>query len=239
MRAAARREWAGIVCGTTDLGDADRIVRLLTPDLGRVAVVVRRARSRSAAATDLGASVRIAVGPLRDGLATARTIEAIGAPGRARGTLVRIALLSWGCELVGALAPEHAPAERLHGLLVAWLALLEGPREPGVAHRLALEAKAATFAGLAPALVRCVACGRPIDDPAVFDADSGGAAHARCGGGARVSAAGLAAVEALRRTPLAAIDGPPPAIPPFLLTAFVEHHLGRALASRALLDAAG
>ena len=225
----------GLVVGSVDLGDADRILRVLTPLEGRVSVVVRRARSRSGAATAPGTSVRIAIARARDGLRVARAVEAISSPVRARDTLGRIALLAYGCELCGALAPEVAPAPRLHGLLGAWLQRLEGQDEPGACCRLALEAKALTFAGLAPALLRCAACGEVLDDPAVFDAEAGGGLHARCGGGLRVPAGALQALDALLRTPLAEIaEGPPPS-PPFLLAGFAEHHLGRGLQSRALL----
>jgi DNA repair protein RecO (recombination protein O) len=226
----------GIVVGSVDFGDADRIVRVLSSASGRVPVLVRRARSRSGAATSPGTALRVAVSRTRDGLHVAKSVEVVHAPVRARDTLGRIALLAYGCELCGALAPEGAPAPKLHGLLASWLQLLEGPDEPGVPHRVALEAKACAFAGFAPALTRCAVCHERLDDPAGFDADAGGALHARCGSGVRLPAAQARAIDALLRTPLAAI---PPAgvgpLPTFLLTSFVEHHLGRALHSRALL----
>lgn len=235
---ALSTELDGIVVAATDLGDSDRIVRLLTAARGRVSIVVRRARSKGGGATGLGTVARAVVGQARDGLFAAKSLEALGGPVRARDSLLRIALLSWGCELCGALAPEGAPADKLHGLLTAWLSLLEGPREPTAAHRLALEAKACTFAGFSPRLVVCAACGGAVQDPVVFDADAGGAVHGRCGGGRAVSARGLHALEDLRRTPLAEVEGATPPVPAYLLTDFAEHHLGRPLRARALLSAA-
>lgn len=225
----------GIVVGSVDLGDADRILRVLTPTEGRVSVVVRRARSRSGAATAPGTAIRATIARSRDGLRVARAVEAVRAPVRARDSLPRIALLGYGCELCGGLAPESAAAPKLHRLLEAWLLLLEGDAEPGVRHRLALEAKALAFAGLAPALVRCAACGDDLEDPVGFDPEAGGGRHARCGGGERVRAAGLRAIDDLLRTPLAEIEPGPSPSPPFLLAGFAEHHLGRPLHSRSLL----
>ncbi len=226
--------------GAVDTGDADRIVRLLSAELGRVSVVVRRARSRSGAATQVGTVVRVTAASPRDGLYAAKSVEVVAGPMRARDSLLRIGLLSYGCELCAALAPEHTPAPKLAGLLRAWLALLEGPNEPGTAHRLALEAKACTFAGLAPALLRCATCGGGLDDPTVFDPESGGGIHARCGGGARVTTTALRDLDQLRRQPLSEIgDAAAPQVPAWLLAGFVEHHLGRPLVSRAWLAGAG
>ncbi|MCA9492876.1 MAG: DNA repair protein RecO C-terminal domain-containing protein, partial [Myxococcales bacterium] len=166
--------------------------------------------------------------------------ERLAGPRRAREELERIALLGYGCELCAALAPESAPAEKLHGLLLAWLEFLEAPEPIGPAARPALEAKALTFAGLMPSIARCAACGELLEEPIVFDPEAGGALHARCGGGSPVRLAGLRALEVARRTPLA--EGgrlPPIDLPRWLLGGFVTWHLGRPLQSRALLEALG
>jgi DNA repair protein RecO (recombination protein O) len=233
----------GVVVGLVDLGEADRLVRLLTAEEGRIAVVARGARGsrrRYAGAFELGTRVRVVRGRGRGSLAPVAEADVLAAPDVARTEVERIALLGYGCELCAALAPEGAPAPKHHGLLAAWLDVLEGPTRPGVASRAALEAKALTFSGLAPALVVCARCGGPIDDPAVFDPESGGALHGRCGGGRALAASALVELDALRRTPLAGtVARPIPAAPPWLLSDFVRHQLGRALQSRALLEALG
>lgn len=230
----------GIVVGGTDLGEADRLVRLLTASEGRIAVVARRARNsrRHAGAFELGTRLRVLRGRSRGGLAPVQDAERLDGPLRARAEVERIALVGYGCELCAALAPEGGPAEKLYRLLEAWLALLEGPERPGPPSRWALEAKAATFAGLAPALAACAACGERLTDPAVFDPESGGGLHARCGGGRPVPAAALLALEALRRTPLVQTVGARVTEgPPWLLADFLQHQLSRPLQSRALLEA--
>lgn len=233
----------GVVVGSVDLGEDDRIVRLLSPTEGRVSVLVRHARSsrkRFAGVTELGTQIVAQRGRSRGSLVPLADAERLGGPDRARTELDRIALLAYGCEVVAALAPEGAPADKLYGLLLAWLAALEGDPCPDEAARIALEAKALTFAGLTPALVRCAVCGGRLEDPAVFDPEAGGALHARCGGGRPVSAAQMMAFEAWRRVPTVEVIGQPVApAAQWLLSDFVQHQLGRALTSRAWLSAIG
>jgi DNA repair protein RecO (recombination protein O) len=53
----------GIVVGRQDYGEADRILRLLTPDAGRVAVIARGARSDRSRWASLDIGVRALVRP--------------------------------------------------------------------------------------------------------------------------------------------------------------------------------
>ncbi|MBA2322236.1 MAG: recombination protein O N-terminal domain-containing protein, partial [Deltaproteobacteria bacterium] len=100
-----------VVIGGTDIGESDRIVRLLSPRLGRVSVVARRARAskrRFAGAFEVGTAIVV---DARGGDLPAVTIvEIVRAPRRAREELLRIALLCFGCEVAGAFAPEGSGA---------------------------------------------------------------------------------------------------------------------------------
>lgn len=228
-----------VVIGSADLGEADRLVKLLTPERGRIRVVARHARaSRRRFAGVLDAGTR-GLAHLRDrgsGMPVLEQLDREAGPDRARTELDRIALLSYGCEVCGRLAPEEAAAHKLFRLLEVWLALLEATDMPGGASRIALETKALTFAGLAPALVRCAACGEPPSEPMVFDAGSGGAHHARCGGGGPIDQDSLVEFEALRRTPLADTVGHTlRSGHRWLLSDFVQHQLSDRLNSRSLL----
>ena len=234
----------GVVVGGLDLGESDRLVRLLTAEEGRITVVARHARAskrRFAGLLEPGTLIRAHRSRGRGrSLTTLSDADRLAGPDVARTDLDRIALLGYGCEVCAALAPEDGAAGKLFQLLVVWLELLEGARPPTLAARLALEAKALTFAGLTPALAHCAACGDPIDDPAVFDPDSGGALHARCGGGAQVTAAAMIELEALRRTPLNdTLDHRVTLTSPWRLSDFVQHQLGRRLVSRGLLEDIG
>jgi DNA repair protein RecO (recombination protein O) len=229
---------AGVVVGHVDLGEADRIIRILTAEEGRIAVVARGARSsrkRFAGLLDLGMRIRVTRARGRGRLARLADAELVAAVDRARTDIERLALLAYGCELAGKLAGEDAPAPKLARLLVVWLELLEGEAQPGVASRQAFEAKALTFAGLLPDLVQCALCSEALDSgTAHFDFETG-LVHPECGSGASVSTAGLHALEALRRTPLFDTPGLPPADVGWLLSDFAQHQVSSELKSRSLL----
>lgn len=229
--------------GSFDLGESDRILRLLSPVQGRVSVVARRVRAskrRWGGVFDVGNRVRYRLGRSKGNLASVSEAEAVAVPRRARKELERVALLAYGCEVCASLAPEHHEAQRLHKLLVTWLDVLEGEGALHNGSRIALEAKALTFAGLSPQLVRCARCGLPAEDPLVFDPESGGALHQHCGTGRELSDRWAQVMEGLRRTPLAETPGlaVPPVVAP-ILADFIEYHLGRAIRSRGLVDELG
>ncbi len=231
-----------IVTGTVDVGESSRIVRLLTPEGGRVSAIANGARgasSKLASALEPGTRLSVTLVRGRGELAYLRGVDVISAPRRARADLDRLLLLGYGCEFCAALAPEHHEAEKLHGLLAVFVDRLEVDPAPGDATRQALEAKALTFAGLAPALVRCARCQDPLVDPCVFDPDAGGALHTRCGGGAAFDAASGARLDALRRTPLASSEGIGAASSPWLLADFARWHHYGAPKARSVIESIG
>ncbi len=219
-------------------------MRLLTPRWGRVSALARGARRRTrrfGGALDLGnrldAALRRGTGSLWH-LDEASLVDArLGA----RRDLTRLGLLGYATELCAALAREDHEEPRLFGLLdTAGLLLSAMTGPPGALFRLGLEAKALTFAGLQPALVRCVGCEQAAGEPMVFVPAQGGAWHVRChpGEGLPVSLAWLEAVERARRTPLKElIDDPAPDGPREALAEAVEAHLSAPLRSRGVLAA--
>lgn len=235
-----------IVVGAIDTGEADRVVRLLTPGLGRVHALARRARApkpRFGGVLDLGNRLGVKVAPGRDGLWHLH--EATLHDGRlhVRDDLDRLALLAYACELCGGLAAAGQAEPRLYGLLetaAVLLDALDGP--PGPAFRAGLEAKALTFAGVLPRLDACVACGEPPGDgPLGVDPQRGGLLHAACASAPiAVERAFLAAIEAARRQPLReSLDAALPPGPRGLLAACAEAALDHPLRSRAVLDSLG
>jgi len=251
-----------IVLGHVDFGERDRIVRLLSPEHGRVSGLargVRSSRRRFGGALDTGNRVQVLLRPGKGELwhIQEATLES-GREG-ARHDLLRLTLLAYACELCGGLAREHEPEPRLFGLLDTALVLLDAMTgAPGAAFRLGLEAKALTFAGLGPSLTRCVACGEllvlhegpepapggegeegPEEGPEELALDPlrGGAVHHRCGPGLPpVDPAWLRAVEAARRAPLRElVDTPLPVGPEWFLADMVQVQLGRALQARRVL----
>jgi DNA repair protein RecO (recombination protein O) len=233
-----------LVLGTVDYGERDRIVRLLTPEHGRVSALARGARGsrrRFAGSLDLGNRVQALLRPGRGDLWHLQEADLMSARLRLRDDLLGLGLCAYGCELVGALAREHHPEPRLFGLLEVFLTVLDAATAPPAElFRAGLEVKALTLAGLAPVLDRCVRCGRPLEEPCAFSADGGGALHAACGAGEPVSLAFLASLEHARRTRLIdLLDLPSPEGPVWILARFAEHHLARGLKSRKWLESLG
>lgn len=240
-RAQSRYRGLAIVVGQHDFGESDRIVRMVSPEHGLIAAMAKGARGsrkRYAGALDIGNRVEIEVRPSRGDLW--RMYGATLNDGRlgVRDDLLKMALMGTFCEIVGALSREADPSPRRYGLLDTALLLLDGMTgAPGSAFRAAFEAKALTFAGLAPCLTRCARCDAPLSAPLRFSWESGGAVHEHCGSGVRVSTDLLERLEYGRRTPMAElIDDELPDGHSGLLLDFLEHQLGRPLRTRAWLN---
>lgn len=234
------QKWTAIVCGGVDYGDNDRIIRLLSPTEGRCAILARgiRASKKSAkrALFEHGTVAEFTLRLSKGNLPTFREGQPIFSPKSIRTNLDALAAMTYGLELCSELAPEHHEAQRLFQLAKVWLELLETESSVGHSARQALEAKALTFAGFAPSLIRCAVSGEPIEDPVVFHHETGGATGARHGRGIAVAAAELKRLEAFRRTPMASCVGVRPCQPLWLLSDFAQWRLGKGLKSRAWLE---
>ena len=233
-----------MLIGRQDLGETDRLLRWLIPEEGRIAVVARgarRARSPFVGA-DLGVRARLVIedGPRELDRLVAMEVEDPRL--HLRSDYDRLTAMLHLCEVTAALAREAQPEPRLYGLLETALLLLDlGESIPGTAFPVVFEAKALTFAGMAPVMDRCMVCSRPIDDNLVW-VEGSGVAHSPCELSSlqRVSRAWIDAVESGRRQPLR--EHYPltlPTGPADLLTRMVEAQLGRPLGSRAWMLPAG
>jgi DNA repair protein RecO (recombination protein O) len=253
VAAGPQLQTTAVVLSTLDYGDADRIVRLLTPDKGRVSALARRARARQprfGGALDVGNRTEVTLRAGRGSLWFLNAAKLQDGRAGAHQDLSLLSLLAYACELCGGLAREDSPEPRLYGLLDTAATLLDAmTAPPGGAFRVGLEAKALTFAGFTPVLTRCAVCSdtfqdtlEPGDsprsaDPMAFHAAAGGAVHRRCDAqGTRVSHAWLQAIEHARRTPLRElVDKALPTGPSWALAQAAENQLGRALKSRSVL----
>jgi DNA repair protein RecO (recombination protein O) len=229
-----------VVVGRVDVGDADRVMRFLTADHGRLDLMARGARSsrrRFGPVLELGSRVFVVWRRGKGDLSSLDRCDPIALPKRAREGYDRVVLLAYGCELAYALSAAGQGNEKLFRLLLAWLDLLEAEGDPGHAARVAFEAKALTFSGLTPALTRCAVCGEPLSGEVRFDPEAGGGVHVGCGPGKVVDATVLAVLDTLRRTALADVGSIElPKAGRWLLADFVEHHHRARMRSRALLD---
>jgi len=241
----------GVVLRTTDYGEADRVVTLLTAERGKLSAFARAARASRRRFggvlepfTLVAAEVRERPGAELLALDSASVERAFGA---IRGELSRIACAGYACDLSRALVRDHEPHPDLFALLVAYLDRLEAaPPEPAALR--AFELGALRAAGLAPRLDACARCGGALaegEDRLAFGADEGGLLCARCAARAprapRCTAEGAEALRVLAGgglapAPLAAAVA---AEVRQLLSVFLEHHLGGRLPSRKFLDEVG
>jgi len=232
---------SAIVIGQTDYAEADRIVRLLTAESGRISVMARgarKSRKRFGGTLDLGNRVDMEIFSGRGSLSVLGECMLVRGHGHVRGDLDRLALLNYACEWMGSLAREEYAEPKLFGLLEVALAVLDAATAvPKRVFRWGLEAKALTFAGLTPVLVSCTACRRPLEDTACYSPEAGGLLHQECGAGRVVSRAWWEQVELARRTPLAELVDLQPASgsDAWILHDHLHWHLGHPLRSRTML----
>ncbi len=237
------RETTAVVVGLVDYGEADRIVRLLSPELGNVSALakgVRRSSKRFRGALEPGNRLEVTLRQGRTDLLLLRDAKLVDGRLHVRKDLVCLSLLAYACEVAGGLARQSHPEPKLFGLLEMGLLVLDAATEPPTdAFRIGLEAKALSFAGLAPSLMRCPSCGEGLEQGAlVFAPSVGGVAHAACHTGEPVSYAWTQAVETARRTPLRdLVDTTLPPGPAWALSDLLIWHLGRPLKSRGVLQA--
>ncbi len=169
----------GIVLGTTDFGEADRLVHLLTRDRGRItarARGARRSRKRYGGKLDRFSLVRCQLRTRRGNRITLGDVDLMQPFLGIRSDLVRTGMADHLIELVRLVSREGERNESLFGLTVQALSTLDaGPTPPEGWHH-ALTLTLLEHAGLAMAVHRCCACGRAADagTAAYFSLAAGG-----------------------------------------------------------------
>lgn len=249
---ASRIKVEAIVLRVVDYGESDRIVTLLTRERGKVGAFARGARASRRRFPGLLEPFTLLSAELTDrrgDLLGLESASALRAHGGIRSELARIAVAGYATELAGALVRDAEPHGGLFDLLAAFLGALDAaPARPAALR--AYELGALAEAGFMPRLDACARCGAavPEDRPVRFDPAQGGILCAACepAGGGGLPSLAPATVSALLRLQaggLAAAAEPldPPAGREAreALSRFVEHLLGRRLASRKFLDEVG
>ncbi len=152
-----------IVLRTMPLGEADRLVTLFSPNLGKFRATVRGARRMT---SRLGGHVDV-LNRVRLGLAHGRTIDVVTNAeaqetfGVLKGDLERLAPGMYLAELTDALLPELSPHPATYKLLLNCLRTLGDVPEPAIVLRYA-ELRLLEDAGYMPELGQCVSCGADI-----------------------------------------------------------------------------
>ncbi|MCD2110999.1 DNA repair protein RecO [Rhodococcus rhodochrous] len=226
------------------LGEADRIVTLLTRRHGLVRAVakgVRRTRSKFGARLEPFAHIDVQLHPGRslDVITQVQTLDAfaVGIVDDYPRYTTACAILETAERLAG---EERAPVPRLHTLTVGALrAVCDRTRPP----ELVLDAyllRAMAYAGWAPAITHCARCDRPGPHTA-FHVAAGGAVcvHCRPPGSASPAPGVLALLDALNHGRWADTEAADAAVrrqASGLVAAHLQWHLERQLRSLPLVE---
>ncbi|HOG46981.1 MAG TPA: DNA repair protein RecO [Anaerolineae bacterium] len=173
----------GIVLKRSDFGEADRLLVLFTPGVGKLRVLakgVRKVPSRKAGHVEPFMRTRflLARGRNLDIVTQAETVEAYQG---LRESLVPATYAYYLVELVDAFAEEGEENAALYDLLAHALGRLAAGDAPALLARF-FEVRLLGLVGYRPELQRCVACGVTHEPAAVFlSANEGGMRCPRCG----------------------------------------------------------
>lgn len=184
MTEARRRiyQTEGVILRRSDVGEADRILTLYTPERGKIRLLargVRRPGSRMAGHVELlvHSAFLVARGRNLDIVTQAQTRQAFAA---LRQDLERI---GWGCyiaELLERMTPEQEGNYPAFLLLVEALDLLDRGGNGEMIAR-SFEVHLLGYMGYRPQLFRCVSCEAEMEErPPVFSISQGGVLCPRC-----------------------------------------------------------
>ena len=187
-----------IVLRHSNFGEADRILTLMTPQMGKLRVIakgVRKITSRKAGHVELFTRVKVllAHGRTFDIVSQAETIEAYRP---LREDLLRGSYAHYLSELIDAFAQEGSEDSALYDLLANGLSWVAETRDPALAVRY-FEMRLMTITGYRPQLFRCVRTGSAVDLDAVDSADRLTVAFSPAEGGVLCAAAALQARDAI------------------------------------------
>src|SRR5271167_1382368 len=206
-----------VVLRSMRYGEADRILHLYTPHLGRVGAIakgVRRARSRFGGRLEPFFRLRLILHEGRGELLTVTAADTVEGYRRLREDGGALDSAARACDAVGRLFETSEPHPGVFNLLCNELSLLDA--DPTLATRangLAFRLKLLLAAGLAPALGACATCGEP-EHLVGFSGAAGGVVCAACEAGSFPlgEAAHSFMVDALGRPLGEAPDAPAPAL---------------------------
>jgi DNA repair protein RecO (recombination protein O) len=173
----------GVVLRAVKLGEADKIVTVMTQGSGKVRAVakgIRKTTSRFGARLEPTTHVSLMVYRGRGALDTVSQAEIISPFLPIRQDLGLFAAAETMLEATDKVAEEHERNVRLFMLLLSGLRALDArPVDPtAVAESFLL--KLLSLSGFHPSLAACAECGRP--DPELFSSGQGGAVCPSCAG---------------------------------------------------------
>lgn len=243
MRAMPLYKDQGVVLRSVKLGEADRIVTVMTQGSGKVRAVakgIRKTTSRFGARLEPLTRVSLVVYRGRGALDTVSQADILETYRPVREDLGLFAAGETMAEAVDRVAEEHERNPRLHALLVAGLeALATRPADPELVAQSFL-LKLLSLSGYHPSLAACAACGRREVER--FASSQGGAVCSSCAeaDAGPVGASTLSFLEAIGRADLAeagafTVQPPVRREARAVLAGFAEYHLERRMKSLPLL----
>lgn len=180
----------GVVLRTYKLGEADRIIVMLTEEHGKIRAVahgIRKTGSKFGARLEPGSHVHALVAEGQN-LSSISQVEAIDSVAHLVGDLDHVTSALAMLEAVDQLALEHEPAPGLYRMLVGALRTVSSRGGPLVVPAFYWKVLAAE--GIRPELDVCVSCGE--GGPFVtFDMNHGGVLCRACRSGAPITADAL------------------------------------------------
>jgi len=190
-----------VILRRQDLGEADRLLTIFTPDHGKLRVVakgVRRLRSRKAGHLEplTRARLMLARGRNLDVITQAEAVELFTS---LRGDLERLGQAFYVVELLDRFTVEEGETQRLYDLLLKTLGRLAAEDEGSVVVRF-FELRLLELVGYRPELFRCLGCGKELKpQDQFFSVDMGGILCPNCGAGRKhAHPISLAALKVLR-----------------------------------------
>jgi DNA repair protein RecO (recombination protein O) len=164
------------------LGEADRILTLFTPDMGKLRAVargVRRTKSRMGGHLEplTHVSVSVAHGKSLDTITEAETIHSFRG---LKEDLGRVSRALYVAELVDGFSAEHSPSPNVYRLMLEALHRLQGSSGSGQIIRY-FEVQLLRLSGFGPELLQCVECRSDIEPgDHLFSSAKGGVLCQRC-----------------------------------------------------------
>lgn len=227
---------------TYKLGEADRIVVLMTRDHGKVRAVakgIRKTKSKIGARLEPMAHVELLLYRGKD-LDVVNQVETIEAAPALHDDLDRMTQAMAVLEAVDLAAPDRERSAELYAMLVGALRSLAERPSPMLLAGFYL--KMLTLEGVGPQVTECVGCGS-VDGIVSFDVQRGGVQCSECRTGVAIDDGSLTLMRdvlggRLNRA-LAAIESPATRLVTALATRLMEQHLERRLRSLSMFGMLG
>lgn len=232
----------GVVLRTYKLGEADRIVVLMTRDHGKVRAVakgIRKTKSKIGARLEPMAHVEVLLYRGKE-LDVVNQVETIDPAPALHDDLDRMTQAMAVLEAVDLAAPDRERSSELYTMLVGALRSLADRPSPMLLAGFYL--KMLTLEGVGPQVTACVGCGS-VDGIVSFDVQRGGVQCSACRTGVAIDDGSLTLMRdvlggRLNRA-LAAIESPATRLVTALATRLMEQHLERRLRSLSMFGILG